>query len=70
MSTIQYAGQFEIEVCDLITSSGEIADLTKSLIEVNIFEDIYSSALKGSVIIADTNNMIRNLQILGQIILD
>lgn len=66
MSTIQYAGQFEIEVCDLITSSGEIADLTKSLIEVNIFEDIYSSALKGSVIIADTNNMIRNLQILGQ----
>ena len=54
MSTIQYAGQFEIEVCDLITSSGEIADLTKSLIEVNIFEDIYSSGLLKVLLLLQT----------------
>jgi hypothetical protein len=66
MAQVQYAGQYEIETCQLITSSGNTLNLIGSLVEINIFEDIYSSALKGSIICADTNNIISKAQVLGQ----
>ena len=41
-------------------------DLLDGLIEVVLFEDIFKVGLTGSVIIADTNNLITNLPIVGQ----
>ena len=66
MSTVQYAGQFVIEKCELITSAGLTINLSSSILEINIFEDIYSNALKGSILCFDTNSLITNTQILGQ----
>ena len=66
MSTVQYAGQFVIEKCELITSAGLTINLSSSILEINIFEDIYSNALKGSILCYDTNSLITRTQILGQ----
>ena len=66
MTQVQNAGQYEIETCQLITSTGNQLNLVGSLVEINIFEDIYSSALKGSIICVDTNNIISKAQVLGQ----
>ena len=57
MSTVQYAGQFVIEKCELITSAGLTINLSSSILEINIFEDIYSNALKGSILCFDTNSL-------------
>ena len=66
MSTVQYAGQFVIEKCELVTSAGLVINLSSSILEINLFEDIYSNALKGSIICYDTNSLITKTQILGQ----
>ena len=66
MSTVQYAGQFTIEKCELVTSAGLVINLSSSILEINLFEDIYSNAIKGSILCFDTNNLITNTQILGQ----
>lgn len=66
MSTVQYAGQFTVEKCELVTSAGLVINLSSSILEINIFEDIYSNAIKGSILCFDTNSLIANTQILGQ----
>jgi len=66
MSTVQYAGQFVIEKCELVTSAGLVINLSSSILEINLFEDIYSNALKGSILCYDTNSLITKTQILGQ----
>jgi len=63
---LQFAGEFSLEKCDLISSSGVAADISKIVAEINIFEDIFSTALTGSIILADTNNLVDNMPIIGQ----
>ena len=55
-NSLQYAGEFILEKCELISSSGIAADISKVVVEINIFEDIFSNSLTGSIIITDTNN--------------
>lgn len=65
-NNLQFAGEFSLEKCDLISSSGVAADISKIVAEINIFEDIFSTALTGSIILADTNNLVDNMPIIGQ----
>ena len=64
--TLQFAGEFRLDACELISSSGITVDISKIIAEINIFEDIFSNALTGSIIITDTNNLIDNMPIIGQ----
>ena len=66
MKNVQYAGEFKLETCEVIASSGVLADISGNIIEINIFESIFSSSLTGSIIITDTNNLCDNLPIVGQ----
>ena len=60
------AGDFELEVLDLVTVSGMRIDLTASCMGITIFEDIFSLALTGTIALADSFNLPSHGPILGQ----
>lgn len=64
--TLMHAGDYKLEQL-LITSptTGETADITEFMLEINLYEDLFSFCLSGNVIIADSANLISNLPILG-----
>ena len=66
MSKLNYAGEYEIEVCKICSTSGEIIDITSLVSSINIFEDIFKSSLSGDIAIVDTNNLVTALPIIGQ----
>ena len=63
---VQYAGEFQLQRCELVSSSGQLADITNIIVEINLFEDIFKSTMTGSVIFVDTNNLVDNMPIVGQ----
>ena len=65
-SELQYAGQFEIEELKLFSSPKVFIDIKELTMEVNIYEDIFKNALTGNIFVADTENLISNLPIIGQ----
>ena len=60
------AGDFELEVLDLVTVSGMRIDLTASCMGITIFEDIFSLALTGTIALSDSFNLPSHGPILGQ----
>ena len=60
------AGDFELEVLDLVTVAGMRIDLTASCMGITIFEDIFSLALTGTIAISDAFNLPSHGPILGQ----
>ena len=60
------AGDFELEVLDLVTVSGMRIDLTASCMGITIFEDIFSLALTGTIALVDSFNLPSHGPILGQ----
>jgi len=64
--TLQFAGEFRLDKCELISSSGVSADISRVIVEINLFEDIFANSLTGSIIISDTNNLVDNMPIIGQ----
>ena len=66
MSEIKYAGEVELTKLVLISSSGVAIDLTEVVININMYESVFSHAMSGSVLIGDTNNLSVNLPIIGQ----
>ena len=37
MAELQFAGEFSLDRCELISSSGVSADISKIIVEINIF---------------------------------
>ncbi len=66
MAEIQYAGEYELQELKLYSSTGNVIDLTTTTLEINLFEDITRTSMSGSVIVADTNNLVINTPIVGQ----
>ena len=68
MSGVNFAGEFEIKEISLTSVQGDVLDLMSqvNLVSINIFEDMFKTGISGSIIFADTNNMITNLPIIGQ----
>ena len=66
MRDVQFAGEYNLENCEIISSAGVAVDISPNIVEINIFENIFKNSLSGSIIIADTNNLCDNLPIIGQ----
>ena len=66
MSGIQYAGEYEIENLILFSSSGLMLPLNGLSPHLEIYENIFSSTITGSITLLDTNNLILNVPIIGQ----
>ena len=62
----QYAGEFSLDTCILLTSGGIRVDLKNSVIQLDIFEEIYNNGITGVISVADTNGIIQNAQVIGQ----
>ena len=55
MSEIQYAGEFKLEECTLCTVGGLELDLTKLVATINIYEDIFSTSISGTISVSYTH---------------
>ena len=63
--SIDKAGDFNLEHIDLINHNGDAIDLKYIVIELNVYESIYKSAVTGTVVISDAKNQIGRLEIQG-----
>ena len=63
---VQYAGEYVLEECRLLSSTGVVARLDDSVIEMNLFENMFTSSLMLSLVIVDKENMVMNMPIVGQ----
>lgn len=70
-STVNYGypGQVDLQQLKLLSISGIAVDLNDYLIELNIYEDIFSNFMHGQLMISDSNNLISRLPIIGDEIL-
>lgn len=67
--SVQKAGSVKIAELKLISSTNIIFDLTEFLVELNIYEDMFSSTLTGTIILSDSLNLIEKAPIIGEEIL-
>ena len=66
MAGIQYAGEYEIEEIRLFSSSGNIIPLNGLMMQLSLFENIFSPTMSGQITLLDTNSIVLNLPIIGQ----
>ena len=68
MANIQYAGEFQLEECTLCTVGGLELDLIELVADINIYENLFSTSISGSISFQDTNNLLGNkdISIIGQ----
>ena len=70
-SHLEFAGDYNLQYIHLHSHKGEgmVApkgeNIANLVIELNIYESIFSSSVTGSLVIADTHNLIANLPIQG-----
>jgi len=63
---VQYAGEYKLDECKLLSSTGVVARLDDSVIELNLFENMFTSSLMLNLVIVDKENMVMNMPIIGQ----
>ena len=64
--TLQYAGEYEILESTLTSSTGATVNISKLITEINLFEDLFSNAISGSIILIDSNNLVSKAPLIGQ----
>lgn len=62
---LSYPGQVSFGYLKLVSSQGLVVDLNDYLVEINIFEDIFSNFLHGQIMLSDSRNLIAKLPIIG-----
>ena len=63
---LQYAGEYHLKELLVHTSSGNVLKLTKAVQSIDIYEDMFSTSLSGSVTILDVDNIAENGPVIGQ----
>jgi len=63
---LQFAGEFLIEECQIVSTTGEVYDINSIVEEINVFENIYTAAISGDIVIKDTTNIVKNIPIIGE----
>ena len=66
MNGIRNAGEYILTELKLFTSTGEVINLNSNYTLLDIYENMFSNGLTGTVTIIDTNNLIMNAPIIGQ----
>ena len=61
----QTAGAVDIQTLTLISSSGSSIDLKDYMSEFNLYEDLFSPSLYGTLLIVDSSNTIKEMPIIG-----
>ena len=66
MAKLNYAGEYSVSHLKLMSSSGNVVDLSRTYISLSLFEDIFSTSMTGIIILTDANNILMNMPITGQ----
>jgi hypothetical protein len=66
----KYAQDFNLESVDIIADNGEVYKLKLMLVELNLFEDIFSFACSGNIILKDSIGLVEKLKLDGSEILE
>lgn len=62
----QNPGDVVISQLELISPRGIVVSLKEFLVELNIYESMFSPTLTGSIILSDSRNLLKELPILGE----
>lgn len=67
-STNEYAGDNDYKLKEILitSSSGSVIDISEIFVSMSIYEDIFSNTMSSTLTFTDTNNLPKNLPILGQ----
>ena len=68
MAELQYAGEYEITHCKILTTSGQEFDILPVVQDIVIFESIFSQSISGTITIQDTTDTNRKLKIIKMLI--
>jgi hypothetical protein len=63
---LRFAGDVEIERVNVVTSTGFYQDITNQIIGIQIFEDLLSPFITGTLIIKDTLDLINVMPFIGE----
>ena len=63
---LSHAGECRIEEISIASpNTGQISDISGFMLEINLYENIFSSCMSGNLIVADAINLITNLPLMG-----
>ena len=54
-SELQFAGEFLVEECKIVSTTGEIYDIMEIVEEINVFENIYTATISGDIAVSYTH---------------
>ena len=63
---LERPGDVYIDHLRLIGTAGTVVDLDDYMVELNIYEEIFSAAMTGTMVVNDHRNLIRTLPIIGE----
>ena len=64
--SLVHAGDYKLEELTITSATtGITTDITEFMLEINLYEDLFSFCMSGNLIVADAANLISNLPILG-----
>ena len=63
---VQYAGEYKLLECKIMSSTGAVARLDDKVISFQIYENMFSQSLIASLTIIDNTNMVMKMPIIGQ----
>ena len=63
---VQYAGEYTLDECKLLSSTGVVARLNDTVVEINLFENMFANSLMLSLVIVDKENLLMNMPVVGQ----
>ena len=64
-NSVQSAHDVEINRLMLVSSTNQLIDLIDFLVEINIYEDLFSNTLSGQIMISDSRGLIDKLPLVG-----
>lgn len=63
---IRYAGEVEVISIEIYSYKKEKIDISSQMIEMSIYEDIFSNTIHGTILISDSFDLIHNLPLIGE----
>ena len=66
MAELQYAGEYDITQCKILTTSGKQFDILPVVQDIVIFESIFTQSITGIITIQDTTDLVNNGPIIGE----
>jgi len=68
--SISFAGEINVVKAEITTGNGTSVDITSLMVDLTIYEDLFSNTMSGYVMVLDALDLISNLPLIGQELLN